>query len=72
MKQFQRGQLHVGQLLSDLSLRLARSQGEVSKSRLCSDKAATKGTRLLCSTSSTRTPEEILKATERRWPSRYY
>jgi hypothetical protein len=71
MKQL--GKFSAGRPLSYLLSALAGSrsvQDDANKTQPRSAKVAASGSRLLCS--STRSPEEILKITERRWASRYY
>jgi hypothetical protein len=73
MKQLKLGQFSLGRLRSYLASERANSDavhGNSIKNRFRSDMAV--GSRSLCSTSSARTPEEIRKITERRWPARYY
>jgi hypothetical protein len=74
MKQLKLGQFSLGRLRSYLlASERARSgaiQGNSIKNRFRSDTAVGSGT--LWSTSSARTPEEIRKTIERRWPARYY
>jgi hypothetical protein len=70
MKQL--GKFSTGRVLSSLLSALAGSrsaQDDANKTQPRSAKVAASGSRLLCS--STRSPEEILKITERRW-ARYY
>ncbi len=69
MKQLQLGQLNLVRLRHVLSA-LAGSRADLSESRIRSDRPAAE--RVLLRSSSTRTPEEILRITQRRWPSRYY
>jgi hypothetical protein len=74
MKRFQLGQLNLGRLRSCLLFGLAGSHAaerDASKNRIPSDKPA-RSNRLLSSTRFAGTPEEILKTTERQWPTRYY
>ena len=74
MKQLKLGQFSLGRLRSYLASKRARPdaiQGNSIKNRFRSDMAVASRTPLR-STSSTRTPEAILKTTERRWPARYY
>jgi hypothetical protein len=68
MKQLQLSQLNLGRLRYLLS-GLAGSHTDLSENRVRSDRlVAERGP--LCSSSWT--PEEILRVTERRWPSRYH
>jgi hypothetical protein len=74
MKQLKLGQFSLGRLRSYLLASERASsdaiQGNSIKNRFRSDIAV--GSRTLWSTSSARTPEDIRKTTERRWPARYY
>ncbi len=69
MKQLKLGQFSLGRLRSYLlaSERASSDAGNSIKNRFRSDMAVASRT-LLRSTSSTGTPEAILKTTERRWP----
>ena len=69
MKQLQLGQLNLGRLRYLLSA-LAGSHADPSENRIRYDRRVAE--RAPLRSSSTRTPEEILRATERRWPARYY
>jgi hypothetical protein len=69
MKQLQLGQLNLGRLRYLLP-GLAGSHTDLSENRVRSDRPVAERAPLY--SSSTRTPEEILRATERRWPARYY
>jgi hypothetical protein len=69
MKQLKLGQFSLGRLRSYLASERAGSgavQGNSIKNRFRSDMAV--GSRI----TAARTPEEIRKTTERRWPARYY
>ena len=69
MKQLQLGQLNLGRLRYLLS-GLAGSHTDLSENRVRSGRPVAE--RAPLHSSSTRTPEEILRATEQRWPARYY
>jgi hypothetical protein len=69
MKQPQLGQLNLGRLRYLLS-GLAGSHTDLSENRVRSDRPVAERAPLY--SSWTRSPEEILRATERRWPARYY
>jgi hypothetical protein len=69
MKQLQLAQLNLGRLRYLLS-GLAGSHTDLSENRVRSDRPVAERAPLY--SSSTRTPEEILGATGRRWPARYY
>jgi hypothetical protein len=74
MKQIQLSQFDPARLFTYVLSRLVYSHGAEanrSKERISSGEAAAVG-RGLSSTLSARTPEEIRKTTERRWPARYY
>jgi hypothetical protein len=69
MKQLQLGQLNLGRLRYVLSA-LAGSRADLSENRIRSDRPAAE--RAPLRSSETGTPGEILRDTQRRWPSRYY
>jgi len=69
MKQLQLGQLNLGRLRNVLS-GLIGSHPDLSENRIRSDTLVAE--RALLPSGSTRTPEEIPRATERHWPSRFY
>jgi hypothetical protein len=72
MKQIQLSQLDPARLFTYVLSRLVEShgaEGDRSKERLSSTAAVRGGA---SSTSSSASLEEILKTTQRRWPSRYY
>jgi hypothetical protein len=76
MKQFQFGQFHIGQLLSYLVLGLSRP-GAVQKPienqpSFHSGTAEARTSRVPSSSFPSESPGEVLRATQRRWPSRYY
>ncbi len=74
MNPFQIGQFHVGGLLSCLVLELARTtgiEGSAAKEQATSNDGETT-TRDMRSVLSGRSPEAVLRAAERYWPSRYY
>jgi hypothetical protein len=70
MKQLQLGQLDLGRLRYVLLSALAGSHADLSENRIRSDRPVAE--RAPLRSSSTRTPEEILRITQRRRPSRYY
>jgi hypothetical protein len=71
MKQIQIGQFDPARLFTYLLSRLIDAHSVEDATRKSgSDKSGDECTQLLCS--PTRAPGEILKAAERRWPSRYY
>jgi len=69
MKQLQLGQLNLGRLRYVLSA-LAGSHAGLSENGIRSDRPVAE--RAPLHSSSTRTPDEILRISQRRWPSRYY
>ena len=71
MKQIQIGQFDPARLFTYLLSRLVDAHSvEAATRKSGSDKSGDERTQLLCS--PTRAAGEILKAAERRWPSRYY
>ena len=70
MKQVQLSQFDPARLLTYLLSRLIDHSVEDATRKSGSGKIGDKRTQLLCS--PTGAAEEILKAAERRWPSRYY
>jgi hypothetical protein len=74
MKQIQLSQFDPAPLFTYVLSRLVESHGaevDESKERISSGEATAVG-RGLSSTSSSGSLEDILKTTQRRWPSRYY
>jgi hypothetical protein len=71
MKQIQIGQFDPARLLTYLLSRLVDAHSfEAASTENVSDEIRDERTQLLCS--PTKAAGEILKAAERRWPSRYY
>ena len=74
MRQIQLSQFDPARLFTYVLSRLVEAhgaEGDRSKERISSGKAAAVGGSL-SSTSSSSSLAEILKTTQRRWPSRYY
>lgn len=70
MKQVQLSQVDPARLLTYLLSRLVDHAVEKATRKSGPDKIGAERTQLPCS--STRAAGDILKAAERRWPSRYY